>query len=480
MLIAIIDDGIRNNIFGNLSILHDLSVARDGTITKRAQSDVVLTEHSTTCAAIIAKYAPEAEFCSLRIFHQPQLHATCEQLVSALKWCLANKVPIVHLSIGTNLLSDYSKIQPIIGQMLHQNQTIVAACSNSKIYSMPASFGGVLGVVADKQMVNSEYRIDHSRQSQAMIFASSSHSLMLKSGGNVITQITNSYAAPTVTAHIHNILQNLEPFSLTSAELLKKLGGTSLFPYYYPDYIADAYIINPEHHPLLHKHLYFNCLGELTKLSDLYQTKLRGDIVYLAPRKPDIYIRDYSWLIENSNCYGNLLYGGSLPIQNDFMLIKKLICDESIFENAKMSIGINYAKSKVPIVYIYGSELASLYLACELRKLFFADGYQCLCVSNWQFSYLYNIEYKSVISQITISCKYYVADIIIFCLNEVPSSELRSDDTYLLVLTEPIIPKDLVQQKRRISTTSDVEGKFVLDHYKKIVNFFNRPSQLET
>lgn len=475
MLIAIIDDGIRNNVYGNFNIRYDLSVDRDGTITRRVQNDVVLTEHGTMCAAIIAKYAPNAEFCSLRIFHQPQLHASCEQLISALEWCLEKKLPIVHLSIGTHLLSDYSEIQTIVGRMLHQNQIIVAACNNNGMYSIPASLGGVIGVVADNQLLNGEYRIGHSPQKQPIVFASSKHSLLLLSAGSETTQITNSYAAPTVTAHIHNILQNVKPFSLTSAVLLQKLGGTALFPYNHPDYIADAYIINPDHHPLLHKHLYFRNLGEYEKLTDLKQNSHRKDIVYLAPQKPDFRNRDYCWLIENADCYGNLLYGGVIPLPYVFALGGKLTWSEVPIINTQAGNDIDNAGIDVPIVYIYGSEVESLYLACELRNLFFLDGYQCLCISNWRFSYLYNVEFTSKIGRRANNYRYYCADIIICCFHNKPCREPKCGEEYSIVLNESITPASINHRWSSELIASVIDDKAVLQYYKEIVSFFNRP-----
>lgn len=70
MLVALIDDGIDTFVCPCLRVRYDLSVGADGIIRNRAANDRILTHHGTTCARIIAKYAPNAEFCSLRIFHR--------------------------------------------------------------------------------------------------------------------------------------------------------------------------------------------------------------------------------------------------------------------------------------------------------------------------------------------------------------------------------------------------------------------------
>lgn len=49
---------------------YDLSVDRDGIVRERDAADGIITGHGSACAKIIAKYAANAEFCSLRTFHR--------------------------------------------------------------------------------------------------------------------------------------------------------------------------------------------------------------------------------------------------------------------------------------------------------------------------------------------------------------------------------------------------------------------------
>ena len=138
MLIALIDDGIETSLYPNIRVKYDLSVGEDCIVRNRDAEERIITDHGTTCARTIAKYAPHAEFCSLRIFHKQELRASCAQLVAAMEWCLVARIPIVHMSLGSSQPSDYKKIRSIVARMIQQRQIIVAACSNSEVYSVPA------------------------------------------------------------------------------------------------------------------------------------------------------------------------------------------------------------------------------------------------------------------------------------------------------------------------------------------------------
>lgn len=231
MLIALIDDGIDYNSYPEIHLKHDLLV-EDDNVKLRNSTDRILTSHGTTCARIIAKYAPSVEFCSLRIFHKEKLISSCSKLITALKWCVNSRIPIIHMSIGSSYMSDYTKMRPLIVKMLHQNQVVVAAYSNSQAYSsVPACIRGVFGVVADSNLENNLYYFSNKRSERYEVYASSHHILISLSGKVTITQNTNSYAAPTLTSHIHNLLNNYELLSLTVSQVYKLLLKTNTAPH---------------------------------------------------------------------------------------------------------------------------------------------------------------------------------------------------------------------------------------------------------
>jgi hypothetical protein len=230
MLIALIDDGIDNNLYPEIYLKNDLAV-EDDDVKLRDPTDRILTGHGTTCARIITKYAPSAEFCSLRIFHNEKLTSSCGKLVTAFEWCLNSRIPIIHMSIGSSFMSDYKKMRPLVAKMLRQNQVVIAAYSNSRAYSSaPACIRGVFGVATDPNLKDNLYYFSSKRSKQHPIYASSQHILTSFSGMVTITQNTNSYAAPTLTSHVHNLLNNYAPLSLTVSQVYILLLKTNETP----------------------------------------------------------------------------------------------------------------------------------------------------------------------------------------------------------------------------------------------------------
>ena len=226
MRVALIDDGVVPQVVPRLPARNDLCVLEDGTIRQRRQDEPVLTDHGTTSAQILHMYAPEAEICSLRIFSSPKLRASVGQLAAALEWCWREKIPLIHLSLGTTLSSDYELLCPILARLIRGNQMVVAAHSNRDAYTVPACLMGVLGVSADPQMSGYQYAVqDAAGPEQVQITASSRHALTSPTGRVYETQVTNSYAAPVVTAAVHELLRKSPPLSLTVAEVYEKLAG---------------------------------------------------------------------------------------------------------------------------------------------------------------------------------------------------------------------------------------------------------------
>lgn len=168
------------------------------------------------------------DLTSLRIFNKEILTSSCSKLITALEWCLNSRIPIIHMSIGSSFISDYMKMRPLIAKIIRQNQVVVAAYSNSQAYSStPACIKGVFGVAADPNLKDNLFYFSSKRSERHKIYASSHHLLTSISGMVTITQNTNSYAAPTLTSHIHNLLNNYTYLSLASSQVYKLLLKTN-------------------------------------------------------------------------------------------------------------------------------------------------------------------------------------------------------------------------------------------------------------
>lgn len=211
MLVAVIDDGIIPELFSTGSLHYDMIATKHGRVRKRKLSERIVTYHGTMVAGIIQKYAPATEFCSIGIFSDGIMKATCGQLITALEWCLKMKIPVINLSLGTTDPDDFDNVKFIIEKLLIQGQTVVAACKNNGEYSMPAFHTGVLGVKADTTLIDNQIRSNTDKDGVPLL-ASSQHRLTLPDSSIIITQISNSYAAPTVTAEVCNLMQDQKYF----------------------------------------------------------------------------------------------------------------------------------------------------------------------------------------------------------------------------------------------------------------------------
>lgn len=100
--------------------------------------------------------------------------------------------------------------------------------------SSPACIRGVLGVIADPALKEGEYLLLQKpffllRQlRRSPIRASSCHSLKSESGKDLITPQSNSFAAPTITAHVYNLLRKFSQFSLSGLQVYEMILSNSI------------------------------------------------------------------------------------------------------------------------------------------------------------------------------------------------------------------------------------------------------------
>ena len=480
MLIALIDDGIDASAFHGIRLRDDLEVRSDGSVAKRGPGDAVITDHGSTCAGIIARYAPDAEFCSIRIFNDEKLRSPCGSLVAALRYCFGSRVPIIHMSVGTSLLSDYREIRAIVAKLLHQRQVVIAAHSNKNNWSIPACLAGVFGVTADERMKDSEYDAPALHAPNGSFRASSRH--ILSGAPAHETQVANSYAAPTITAAVHNAISKHEAFSLTIPQIYKMVAGASLNqPFFHaPDFIEEAYIINPERYPLLKRHLFFNCVQEVTAPEGIQGLADRkNDVVYIPSHSDTANDKASDFLCKERGTYENLLYCG-VPA-NGGMRTDKLIWSERPVAAAARNVAEVTETVECPIVNIAGHGHAPVDLLCRLRDLFLLDGYQCACLSDYPLAYLYGIDsiphgvWRE--QAISYACSRYGPDIILCCFQEIQHDPVLSNDEYSIYI--PGETKEFGSQKGGCITPAwnyviqNMEEQGVLSLYSDIVAFFD-------
>ena len=414
MQIALIDDGINNDRFPKLNVVEDLSVF-ENTIKARKSEESLLTDHGTTCARIINQYSAGVEFISLRLFHDINLKTSCEQLLTAFRWCLHKRVPIIHLSLGTNLLNDYYLLKPLIAEAISQNQVVIAACSNQDKISYPAAISGVLAVIADPSLEDDQYFVEVSSENHLLFRASSYHKLIGHEDHFLATQLANSYAAPTITAKVHEFLKHFDELSMPIKKVFQALAGEEIEPSFYrPDFIWKTRIWNPGNFFLLKEHVSF-------QLVDNPEADVKSDLLLIPV--PNV---DCPYEVGSED---NILIAGidkSLLTQNHNLMWS---------ENDLRKIEVDGSRSlddiDCPFIQIVGSETEMIKGSCLLRDAFIEDGYQCLAVSDISHSYLYGLEYQENLSKnllILSNLVYlYQPDVTLFATRDGKSSEEFED-----------------------------------------------------
>lgn len=222
MTAVIIDDGVDCGYYPGIDkLVFDLCVNQRNKVVKRKGK--LGNSHGTICAAIVKKYAPKAKIGSIKVISDETGKGNPSHLVTALDWCTQNKIRLVNMSLGSTKIRDFEKIDSAVKRFQDSGGIIISALTNSMNWSIPACLDGVIGVRTDKTLKNDEYKADEKGLYNVSFAASSRHCLENCLNEKIITQCSNSFAAPLITALAYNEL-SIAP-EMTAAELCKKLGG---------------------------------------------------------------------------------------------------------------------------------------------------------------------------------------------------------------------------------------------------------------
>lgn len=396
MRIAVIDGGIEPGLCPNLLPEFDLCVQEDGRVVKRTEREKIITEHGTISARIICMYAPKAELCSLKVFSVDKLRTSINQLLTALEWCYQQRIPIIHMSLGSTLWLDYVPLRRIVAKLVQNGQMLIAAHSNSSVYTMPACLMGVLGVETNKIYQNDDYHIVEAGWRQVQIQASSRHKLVAEDGMSFETQVSNSYAAPMITAKVHEILCNLEMEQKSVSAVYQKLAGqkSNMFRMR-PDFIEDAILFRREKDGLQQEILFFSIKERVNSPESLAETIDR------CPNMPVVLIPSHDWEINRKvfrlcqeKCRLGFLYAGKAPTEfenmNIFFWDERQYC-EMFTHSGYMSDGV-FPEDTARLL-VEGEGDFPLQIAVNIQQEFQEHGYPCIIISDYPYAYLYGMEY---------------------------------------------------------------------------------------
>jgi len=98
--VAIIDDGINENLYSNIYLENNIEINSELKISQRKYYDPASISHGTTCAAIIQRYSSCKVLNSVKILNE-KTKGTKSQLIKAIEWCIDKNINLINLSLGS-------------------------------------------------------------------------------------------------------------------------------------------------------------------------------------------------------------------------------------------------------------------------------------------------------------------------------------------------------------------------------------------
>lgn len=203
---AILDDGVHPEacpLAGSFLVGDDLSVS------VLEEHTVSPFSHGSMCARIVQRYVglEGVDVFSIQILQGDTQRGNIGRLLKAFALCITMDIRLIHLSVGTYAFEDFARLEEAVHCLLESDRFLIAAAGNRGIVTYPAYLPGVIGVKCHPQLTDDEYTYFYDSLTRIYFQASSKHQVAIE-GMEMETPISNSYAAPLVTAKILFHLKN--------------------------------------------------------------------------------------------------------------------------------------------------------------------------------------------------------------------------------------------------------------------------------
>ncbi len=378
--VAILDDGICSSRIPLLGKLYrSIAVAEDGTISLAGEPDKMT--HGTLCAAIVRSYAPDAELISVKVLNHITRKGSISQIRYALEWCIAQKVSLINLSVGSTSFKDWKLLQPVMACLVREKIPLICACSNNEIPSIFSNFSWPISVEKDDILLENQYDSKNGNFFESDFCASSTHTLVTSENRTITFSSQNSHAAPVVTAKASQLLK--EHGKLPIEKLRRLLRKNSLDSNFHikpiPDFIDKAIIIG---HPQYPEDLW---------LFSRDMEERTGKPVFLAifpEASPDVKLLKKIIYRYSSDLLG-VLYAGAAPnaIKEIANQIGCLFWDESEYTKEASKIFLPSVNMEAIRLLFRGSHIAAVRLAQLLQRTMIDRKYRCAAFSDWPQAY---------------------------------------------------------------------------------------------
>ena len=166
--VGIIDSGVHASHPHVNGVAGGIAVTRDG----REEPDYVdRIGHGTAVAAVIREKAPEAAIYAVKVFHDT-LATRVESLLQGIDWCIAQRMDLINLSLGTQNTAHAALLQAAVDRVTAAGIRLVAAYEDQGVRWLPGSLPGALPVMLDWDCPRHEYRTGRLEDGRMVYYAS--------------------------------------------------------------------------------------------------------------------------------------------------------------------------------------------------------------------------------------------------------------------------------------------------------------------
>lgn len=460
IIIAVIDDGINEKVYGLKNIRKNLEISKELKVVSRKNYNIFESSHGTICGGIINEYGNNSIIHSIKVLSEKSGKSNKYALITAINWCIDNEVKIINLSLGTIDFRDFKEIQKVVNLAVSKGIIIVAANNNTERLTYPASLSNVIGVKCDRKLFGDEYKTIQYPFDGIDIIASGKH--RLETNEIEYTIPCNSYATPMITAKVYNILK--ENNSLTLEELKIQLHRQSkqssnqneiLYNPYIQfgiDWVKEALLINfGSKREGLKLEYSINIVSEINigvedfkrvnsqneSLLKVIMDKLGNkkiavnDYYAIVLNRDDSTILDYKKLMEVfiyfNETHKNIIYldNDLLPerVAKFLMSNKAKVWSSDIYQKLIDNELIKQKEIDIPIVVFYGYKSEDIvFILSSFINLFKKSGYYSIGATSDCKSILYGLQYtgKNINTENLLRKLYekYYCDIILLGISE--------------------------------------------------------------
>ncbi|WP_343210144.1 hypothetical protein [Anaerolentibacter hominis] len=150
--VAIIDDALNEMYLTHTNIIQRYSLL-SGHPEKTEHFEGKGYTHSTMCARVLEEYGTGYQVINIQIMENHGTPCSVQNLAAALQLCSELPVDIVHMSVGTPVLSESRILDEPVGNLARRNVLMTAALDNRGLVTLPAAYPQVIGVRCDRNGV---------------------------------------------------------------------------------------------------------------------------------------------------------------------------------------------------------------------------------------------------------------------------------------------------------------------------------------